>query len=158
MIRRFLTRVARIITRKKSKIVCPQRFSYSKPPVKEGIKRDIVSLCKTKSMRGSVHVIRKGGEERLHSHETVDGFWMVLSGKVRFHGDEGRLLGEFNAMEGILVPRNNRYWFESVGTEDAELLQVLRIDSEKGFQRENLEEPKFVWEESVRKHDARTST
>lgn len=108
-------------------------------------------------MRGSVHVVRKGGEEHLHSHESVDGFWMVLSGKVRFYADGEKLLGEFSAMEGIYIPRNNRYWFESAGDEDAELLQVLHIDPKRGFKRSNHEKQKFDKKRHLKWYDGRTN-
>jgi len=94
-------------------------------------------------MRGAVHVLRRGGEENLHSHKSVDGFWMVLSGKVAFYGEDGVRFGEFGPHEGIMMPRNNAYWFESVGDEDAEILQVLQFDDDQGFVREDHEDPKF---------------
>ncbi|MDZ7842042.1 MAG: hypothetical protein U5R46_14670 [Gammaproteobacteria bacterium] len=133
----------------------PQTFRYRKPEEDEKGKREIVLLCEIPSMRGSVHVVRKGGEEHLHSHETVDGFWMVLSGHVRFYGDGNRVLGDLHEMEGILLPRNNRYWFESVGEGDAEVLQVLHIDAKRGFQRKNHEKRKFDRQRELKWYDGR---
>lgn len=120
-----------------------QTFSYHKPDSESTNSKEIVLLCKGKRMRGAVHIVRKGGEEHLHSHKTVDGFWMVLSGRVRFHGDGDIVFGEFGPTEGLLMPRNTRYWFESVGTEELELLQVLGFDECKGFQRDNHAPPNF---------------
>lgn len=134
----------------------PQTFRYRKPGEQEKGKREIVRLCEIQSMRGSVHVVRKGGEEHLHSHQTVDGFWMVLSGHVRFYGGGHRLLGDLGAMEGILLPRNNRYWFESVGDDDAEVLQVLHIDPKQGFRRENYEKRKYDVKSGLKWFDGRT--
>lgn len=117
----------------------PQRFSYRKPgPALRG-KREVVRLCQIPTLQGSVQVVRRGGEEHLHSHASVDGFWMVLSGRVAFHGDEDVRYGELGPGEGMLIPRGNRYRFEAVGEGDAEIIQVLHIDGTAGFQREDHE-------------------
>jgi mannose-6-phosphate isomerase-like protein (cupin superfamily) len=154
MIRKRLGGVLRRLLPKK--IIPPQTFRYQKPDDSEEFGRAIVRLCDTGAVRGSVHVVRRNGAEHLHSHETVDGFWMVLSGVVRFYGDNDKSLGEFSAMEGILVPRHNRYRFESVGDEDAEMLQVLHIDSKRGFQRENHEKKRFNKKRDLKLYDGRT--
>lgn len=156
MLRKAVSRLARAIVPRKKKNR-PQPFRYTKPEPNKKSKRDIVTLYNSKSMRGAVHVLRADSSEHLHSHETVDGFWMVLGGKVRFHGEGGAILGEFKAMEGIVLPRDNLYWFERVGNDEAELLQVLNIDPKKGFRRENFEEPKLNWKEDVRKFDGRVN-
>lgn len=121
----------------------PQLFSYNKPEQQSEANKEVVILCQSPTMRGSVHVVRRGGGENLHSHKSVDGFWMVLSGKVAFYKEDGSLFGEFGPHEGIMMPRNNRYWFESVGEADAEIVQVLHFDRDQGFEREDHEEPKF---------------
>ena len=116
-----------------------QTFSYQKP-MRKGSK-EFVLLSKTDDIRCGVHVIRKGSEEHLHSHDTIDGFWFVLKGVARFHG-ENEMLGEFESGEGIFIPRGTRYWFESGNDEDVELLQVLHVD-EKGWHRQNHANPNF---------------
>jgi len=68
---------------------------------------------------------------------------MVLKGKVRFHGDEGVVIGDFGPLEGVLVPRRTRYWFESIGDEELEMLQVLAFDRGKGFDRHDHAKPNF---------------
>lgn len=121
----------------------PQTFKYRKPPDDQKGNKEIVRLCQNRNLRGAIHVIRKGGEENLHSHKTIDGFWMVLSGKVRFYGENDIVIAELNPLEGVLIPRNTRYWFESVGDQDLELLQVLAFDPGKGFSRDNHAKPNF---------------
>jgi len=129
------------------KALRPQTFRYEKPPThRQGVK-EVVIMCQTPTMRGSVHVLRQGSGESLHSHSTVDGFWMVLTGRVRFYGDGDVYYGEFGPMEGIMMPRHNRYWFESVGEGDSEILQVLHFELHKGFEREEHDEPKFKKED-----------
>ncbi len=105
----------------------PQKFSYVRPEVREAPKV-IVSLCQTDILRGAVQVVKEGGDNNLHSHTGMDGFWMVLQGRVRFYGPGDEILGEFGRHEGIAMPRNARYRFESCGDEELELLQVVAFD------------------------------
>lgn len=63
----------------------PQKFAYSKPDGQQNGKA-IVSLCQTDIIRGAVQVVKEGGDNNLHSHTGMDGFWMVLKGAVRFTG------------------------------------------------------------------------
>lgn len=125
----------------KQRIVRPQPFIYKKPEPRPGGKWEVVRLCQTRGVRGSIHIIRKGGGENMHSHDSVDGFWMILSGRVSFFGDGDEKLGEFGPLEGILMPRGNRYRFENIGEGDAEIIQVLRLNEQKGWDREDHEEP-----------------
>ena len=53
---------------------------------------------------------------------------MILKGRARFYGDGNTVLGDFGPYEGILVPRGFKYWFESSGDEDLEILQVEAFD------------------------------
>jgi hypothetical protein len=53
----------------------------------------------------------------------------VIKGRVRFYGPGDVLLKELGANEGIITPRYSRYWFECVGEEDLELLQIAASDS-----------------------------
>ena len=52
---------------------------------------------------------------------------MVLKGRVRFYGPGDVLIGEFGPHEGTITPRFSRYWFENVGEEDLEILQVAAL-------------------------------
>ena len=99
-------------------------FRYVKPG--DGYKhgKAMALLAGSDILKGVVQVLREGGENTLHYHTTMDSFWMVLKGRVRFYGPGDKLLGEFGPMEGIVTPRNARYWFERAGAEDLELLQV----------------------------------
>lgn len=102
-------------------------FRYA--PVELGDKRKkIVRLCRTDHMAAQVQIIGTGGENNLHSHAHQDGFWFVLSGRVRFYGENDVVLGEFGPHQGILIPRGLSYWFESCGEETLELLQLEAFD------------------------------
>lgn len=97
-------------------------FRYKKPDLTRT--RAVVPLCKSDILIGAVQVIRKGGENNLHSHAAMDGFWFVLKGSARFYGPGDELRAELGPMEGIFIPRNVPYWFENAGSDDLELLQV----------------------------------
>jgi mannose-6-phosphate isomerase-like protein (cupin superfamily) len=101
-------------------------FRYA-PPDKTHA-RKVVWLGKTDRIFATVQVMDKGGETNLHSHAHLDGFWFVLSGRVRFYSDETTLVAELGPREGIVVPRGVKYWFESAGDEVLELLQVEGSD------------------------------
>src|SRR3546814_20262109 len=66
--------------------------------------------------------------QELHSHGGQDGFWFVLRGSARFYGERDVELATLQQHEGIFIPRNFLYWFEAVGGEPLELLQVEAID------------------------------
>ncbi|MEQ9811933.1 MAG: cupin domain-containing protein [Azospirillaceae bacterium] len=102
-------------------------FDYEKPADAQTSK-SIVLLGRSDIMRAAVQVVREGGENNLHAHAGMDIFYMVLAGKVRFYGMGDAVLGEFGPQEGLLIPRNGAYWFESIGDTDLELLQVAAFD------------------------------
>jgi mannose-6-phosphate isomerase-like protein (cupin superfamily) len=113
-----------------------QTFSYRKP---EELRRGkgIVQLAQSDIIRGRVQIVREGGENNLHSHRGMDGFWMVLAGRVKFYGPGDVLIAEFGKHEGILIPRGAEYWFESSGDEDLEILQMAGF--EKGVKIERVD-------------------
>lgn len=87
-----------------------------------------VWLARSDIMFAAVKVIREGGENNLHSHTALDGFWLVLKGRARFYGEGDALLGDLGPHEGIFLPRGVMYWFEATGDELLEILQVEAID------------------------------
>lgn len=120
-----------------------QTFRYDKPAA-QNVGKAIVSLCQTDIIRGAVQVVKKGeGDNNLHSHTGMDGFWMVLKGRVRYYGPGDEILGEFGPNEGIVMPRNAQYWFKSIGEEDLELLQVAAFDRSVKNERVDVEAQKF---------------
>jgi mannose-6-phosphate isomerase-like protein (cupin superfamily) len=106
-------------------------FSYAKP---DGVSagKGFVALGRRDIVRGVVQVVKKnGGENNLHYHTGIASFWMVLKGRVRFYGPGDVVIGEFGPMEGTITPRFSRYWFENVGEDDLEILQVAAFSSDK---------------------------
>lgn len=128
---------------KKARVRPPQTFRFETPEARHTAKT-IVSLCQTDIIRGAVQVVKQGeGDNNLHSHTGMDGFWMVLKGRVRWYGPGDEVLGEFGVHEGIVMPRNSQYWFESIGEEDLEILQVVAFDRDVKNERVDFEEQKF---------------
>lgn len=99
-----------------------QRFRYDTPTPERP--KTIVWLAKTDRLFATVQVITNGGETNLHSHSHLDGFWYVLKGRARFYCDVDTVHSELGPSEGVLIPRGAKYWFESVGSEPLEILQL----------------------------------
>ena len=100
-------------------------FGFQKPAIDiPAGKKAHVKLAGTNSCRASVQVLNRGGENNLHYHPNMDGIWMVLKGRLRWYGAHDKVMGEFGPMEGIVQPENSRYWFESIGDEEAWLVQI----------------------------------
>jgi mannose-6-phosphate isomerase-like protein (cupin superfamily) len=83
-------------------------------------------LARSDISQATIQVVPEGGDNNLHYHPGDDGFWMVLEGKVKFYGPDG-VVGVYGPNEGILVPRNSRYWFETA--DKKEELVILHVSS-----------------------------
>lgn len=98
-------------------------FSFAQPDC--DAKRLNCSLAETDSCSAKILVIKKGYLTPYHYHPNQEGIWLVLKGRVRFYGGTyDNVSGEFGPLEGILQPENSRYWFETLGDEDAWLMQI----------------------------------
>jgi mannose-6-phosphate isomerase-like protein (cupin superfamily) len=103
-----------------------EQFAYAKP--ESNRPKDMTFLARTKLLMVAIQTVRDGGENNLHYHKNGDQCYFVLSGRVRFHGPDDLIYGEFGPREGIVIPAGSRYWFEKVGAEDLEILQSFGID------------------------------
>lgn len=99
-----------------------ETFSYEKPET--GEPKEIARLCETDLLKADIQVVREDGANNMHAHTGNDGFWFVLDGAARFYGDGDEVLAEPQANEGILIPRGLKYWFESIGEDDLEIVHV----------------------------------
>jgi mannose-6-phosphate isomerase-like protein (cupin superfamily) len=101
-------------------------FAFTDPNIEfpNEKKKIHVKLAGTNTVRASIQVLREGGENNLHYHPNMDLIYMVLKGCIRFYGPGDKVIGEYGAQEGLLLPENSRYWFESIGSEEAHLLQI----------------------------------
>ncbi len=89
--------------------------------------KDFFKLGRTDILFAAVQALGAGGENNLHSHNAMDGFWFVLEGRARFYTTNNELVAEVGKYEGVIVPRDTPYWFESSGDEPLHLLQVEAI-------------------------------
>lgn len=108
-----------------------QTFSF-KAPESYTRRKAIVKLTSNERGQTAVHCLGQGGENNLHYHAGVDITWMVLKGRARFYGPGDVVRGEFGPHEGILIPAGARYWFESCGADDLELLQIKTFHKGRG--------------------------
>ena len=104
-------------------------LKYVTPDSAECGGKAVVRLVQSDILFGNVQVISEGGDNNLHSHAGMDGFWFVLKGKARFYGPTNDdVIAELGPHQGVFIPRNFAYWFEKIGTEKLEILQVEAID------------------------------
>jgi mannose-6-phosphate isomerase-like protein (cupin superfamily) len=122
-----------------------RKFRYETPTLApEEVKRVSV-VCESDIVTLLVQLVKSGGENNLHYHTNSETCWMVLRGRARFYGPNGKILGELGPYEGILMPGGSRYRFEKVGDEDLEILQMVGHDKSKGPHRRINIEPKKEW-------------
>jgi len=105
-----------------------QVIHYERPALKDGQPKAVKMLARTDRAFLAMQLVRDGGENNLHSHAHVDGFWFVLSGRARFYTTDDELIAECGPLEGVVVPRGYPYWFESCGDDELELLQFEASD------------------------------
>jgi mannose-6-phosphate isomerase-like protein (cupin superfamily) len=108
-----------------------QTFSF-KAPETYAKRKAIVRLTSNDRGQTAVHCLGQGGENNLHYHAGVDITWMVLKGRARFYASGDVVRGEFGPQEGLLIPAGARYWFESCGSDDLELLQIKMFHKGRG--------------------------
>lgn len=109
-------------------------FAYQKPAEQkdrdgEPMVKQIANLMRGDLLRLNVQIVKEGGENNLHYHTGGDTVWMVLKGAARFYGVGDKLLGEIGPNGGIHLPGGSRYWFEKIGAEDLEILQIVSKES-----------------------------
>lgn len=101
-------------------------FAYRTPTLKGD--RGVTALVKSDILLGVVQTLKRGGEQVLHAHSGMDGFWFVLKGRARFYGEDDALIAEVGPHEGVFVPRGAIYRFQAAGEDMLELLQVEATD------------------------------
>jgi len=105
-----------------------QQFRYDGPGGSQvrrrGDRGDSHDLITNERVISTIQIMQKGQGNSIHMHRDQDGYWFVLAGRALFHGVGEEILGELGANDGIYVPHDTRYWFESV---DDEPLQILRV-------------------------------
>lgn len=128
-----------------------ETFAYERPDIDLPVGKKIrVKLAGTDAARAQIQVLNEGGENNLHFHANVDLIYVVLQGEVHFYGVGDKLLGKFRPWQGLKLPQYSRYWFKSVGKEEAVLLQMSGYPKgAKAKKRIACEPPKGPFESSV---------
>lgn len=116
-------------------------FEYAAPDVERA--KTIVWLARTDRLFATIQVIAKdGGETNLHSHDHLDGVWYVLEGRARFYSGETEVVADIGPQEGVLIPRGEKYWFESSGDVPLQILQVECSDKPMKTKKELVSDRK----------------
>ncbi len=105
-----------------------QRYQYGGPDSEGGRDsaegRKSFPMAMTNNVISTVQIFEKGVHNNLHMHLTEDGYWFVLGGRVRFHGEGDSIIGEFGKHQGVLITAGTKYWFEGISDEPLEILRV----------------------------------
>jgi len=92
-----------------------------------------------------VHVVSEGGEDSLHKHPGSDAVWFCLSGEASFYGERDTLIAKLHKNEGLLIPHDSPYWFESSGEDNLVILRFgARLDPELDKTKVHLTERNYV--------------
>jgi mannose-6-phosphate isomerase-like protein (cupin superfamily) len=105
-----------------------QRFSYRGRQA-EGARdtaagRKSFPMVLTENVVSTVQIFEKGVHNNLHVHLVEDGYWLVLGGRARFHGEGETIIAELGKLQGVLIPAGTKYWFEGISDEPLEILRV----------------------------------
>jgi mannose-6-phosphate isomerase-like protein (cupin superfamily) len=77
----------------------------------------------------SVEKVRDGeGDDGPHAHFGIVGAWLMLSGRIRFHGALDADAFEIQTGDGVFLPSGNAYGFRAIEHEPAEILHVKALD------------------------------
>ena len=104
----------------------PQVFRYEAPDNDRS--KNLTVLCKTDRLAADMQLVKEGGENRLHSHTSSDGFFLVLEGRVTFYGEGDVVIAELGRDEGVVMPHGFKYWFASSSEEPLRILHVAASD------------------------------
>jgi mannose-6-phosphate isomerase-like protein (cupin superfamily) len=108
-----------------SAIASPFKVFAIQPELLESGKRS-TALATSDILSGSVLVADRGlGETVMHSHRGMDQIFYVLNGQATFYTDDDEVVAVLDRNEGILVPRDAHYWYESTADENLVLFHVI---------------------------------
>jgi mannose-6-phosphate isomerase-like protein (cupin superfamily) len=101
-----------------------QTFTVKPQLLKQG--KTSTRLVRTGHLNSGVQVVATGGETNLHAHSSQDEIWFVLSGEATFYTEGDRIVARLGKHDGLLIPHNAAYWFES-SSEVGENLVIMRF-------------------------------
>lgn len=86
-------------------------FELRSPLLKQGITTD--TRARTEHLEICVKVYADGGENEMHVHAADDHAFIVLSGQAVFHVGSDDNVKVLDQYQGIMLPQNTAYWFQS---------------------------------------------
>jgi mannose-6-phosphate isomerase-like protein (cupin superfamily) len=98
-------------------------------------------LVRTDHLNSGVQVVANGGETNLHAHSSQDEIWFVLSGEATFYTEGDTIVARLGQHDGLLIPHNVPYWFESSSDENLVIMRFGASVPEAGPDR------RIDWEE-----------
>jgi mannose-6-phosphate isomerase-like protein (cupin superfamily) len=96
-------------------------FKLKTPLITGG--RSHTPLAKTEHMNVGLNYYAPGRKNRLHTHPGEDHTFLVVDGQATFYNKEHQPT-VVNKGEGILLPENHYYYFESTGDRPLALFRV----------------------------------
>jgi quercetin dioxygenase-like cupin family protein len=122
-------------------------FDLRTPLLQQGITTDW--RAKTEHLSIAVKVYADGGENRMHAHNYEDHSFVVLAGQATFHVGTDENVKVLNKWEGIVLPRDTEYWFQSTPSEGnlvmlriaARIPGIIPAPLDKSFFPERIEMP-----------------
>jgi mannose-6-phosphate isomerase-like protein (cupin superfamily) len=85
--------------------------------------RAMAPLASSGGLRLNVKVYAEGGENSLHAHDREEHAFFVLAGEATFTDAEGTPT-VLQPYEGMMVPKDAYYMFQSSGAENLVLLRI----------------------------------
>ena len=101
-----------------------QTFTVEPRLLKHG--KTSTRLVRTEHLNSGVQVVADGGETNLHAHSSQDEIWFVLSGEATFYTEGDTPVATLGMHQGLLIPHNVPYWFEST-SKSGENLVIMRF-------------------------------
>src|SRR5690242_10239124 len=98
-----------------------QTFAIAPQLLKHG--KTSARLVRTEYLNSGVQVVAEGGETNLHAHTSQDEIWFVLSGRATFYTEDDAIVATLGQHEGLLIPHDAPYWFESASQDNLVILR-----------------------------------
>ncbi|TMB74037.1 MAG: cupin domain-containing protein [Deltaproteobacteria bacterium] len=124
-------------------------FKLKTPQITGG--RSHIPLASTEHMSVGLNYYIPGRKNKLHTHPGEDHIFVVMDGRATFYNKEHQPI-VLNKGEGIMLPENHYYYFQSTGDKPLALFRVsakkdnkpkvVRVDAEGNKRTE--EENEFV--------------
>ena len=114
------------VTTKEEKAMEASTFKLKTPHITGG--RSHIPLAKTEHMTIGLNYYIPGRKNKLHTHPGEDHTFVVMDGQATFYNKDHQPT-VLNKGEGIMLPENHYYYFQSTGDKP---LALFRVSAKKG--------------------------